>query len=72
MSFRTPDQSLKDILHSILMIEEFVAGVSFEAFHHHPMRIAAVERHRACNKFMFRCLDPDFQAHSFAIPSLVN
>src|SRR3954453_8918483 len=45
LSSRTPDQSLHDILKSILMIEQFVAGVSFERFREEPMRIAAVERH---------------------------
>ena len=45
MSSRTPDQSLRDILNSILLIEEFTAGVSFDRFRDEPMRIAAVERH---------------------------
>ena len=31
LSFRSPGQSLGDILNSILMVEEFVAGVSFGA-----------------------------------------
>lgn len=45
MSSRTPDQSLRDILNSTIMIENFVAGVSFDGFRDDPMRIAAVERH---------------------------
>lgn len=45
MSFRTPDQSLRDILNSIIMIEEFIASVSFDRFRDEPMRIAAVERY---------------------------
>jgi uncharacterized protein with HEPN domain len=45
LSSRTPDQSLHDILKSILMIEQFVAGVSFDQFREEPMRVAAVERH---------------------------
>ena len=45
MSFRSPDQSLSDILNAIVMIEEFVAGISFERFSDEPMRIAAVERY---------------------------
>jgi uncharacterized protein with HEPN domain len=45
LSFRTPDQSLRDILNSIVMIEEFMGGVSLDRFRSEPMRIAAVERH---------------------------
>ena len=45
MSSRTPHQSLSDILNSILMIEDFIAGVSLDVFSRDPMRIAAVERH---------------------------
>ena len=45
MSFRSPDQSLSDILNAIVMIEEFVASISFDRFSAEPMRIAAVERY---------------------------
>src|SRR3954471_6045520 len=45
LSSRAPDQSLHDILNSIVMIEQFVAGVPFDRFREEPMRIAAVERH---------------------------
>jgi uncharacterized protein with HEPN domain len=45
LSSRSSDQSLRDILNSIILIEEFVAGVSFDRFRDEPMRIAAVERH---------------------------
>jgi uncharacterized protein with HEPN domain len=38
LSSRTPDQSLHDILKSILMIEQFVAGVSFDQFQEEPVR----------------------------------
>jgi hypothetical protein len=42
LHIRTVDQSLRDILNSILLIEEFIAGVSFDRFRDEPMRIAAV------------------------------
>jgi uncharacterized protein with HEPN domain len=45
LSSRPPDQSLRDILNSIILIEEFIADVSFDRFCDEPMRIAAVERH---------------------------
>lgn len=45
MSSRGPEQSLRDILTGIAMIEEFTSGVSFEQFRQEPMRIAAVERY---------------------------
>jgi uncharacterized protein with HEPN domain len=45
LSSRTPDQSLHDILSSIILIEQFIAGISFDHFRDDPMRIAAVERH---------------------------
>ena len=45
MSSRAPNQSLRDILNSIILIDEFVAGISFDRFRDDPMRIAAVERH---------------------------
>ena len=45
MSFRIPEQSLRDILRGIAMIEKFTAGVSFERFREEPMRVAAGERY---------------------------
>ena len=44
LSFRTPDQSLRDILNSIVMIEEFMGGVSLDRFRSEPMRIMAQSR----------------------------
>ena len=35
---------LGDLLGAISMIEEFTAGMDFEAFRSHPMAVAAVER----------------------------
>jgi uncharacterized protein with HEPN domain len=45
LSSRKLNQSLHDILNSIKLIEQFIVGVSFDAFCAEPMRIAAVERH---------------------------
>ena len=45
MSFRPPSQRLfRDIANAITMIEEFTAGIDFEAFRSNPMAVAAVER----------------------------
>lgn len=46
MSFRNrnPESILGDILDTIRMIEEFTAGMDFEAFQSNPMAVAAVER----------------------------
>ena len=45
MSFKPPPQRLfADILEAVGMIEQFTAGMDFEAFRSNPMAVAAVER----------------------------
>jgi uncharacterized protein with HEPN domain len=44
LPFRDTDRSLRDIVDAIGMIEEFTAGMDFEAFCSNPMAVAAVER----------------------------
>ena len=44
MPFRDADNSLRDIVDAIDMIEAFSAGMNFEAFRGDPKTVAAVER----------------------------
>ena len=46
MSFRNrnPQPLLRDIFDAIRMIEQFLAGMDFEAFQSNPMAVAAIER----------------------------
>jgi uncharacterized protein with HEPN domain len=44
LSFKSSTQPLRDILDGVNMIEEFTAGMDFEAFLTNPMAVAAVER----------------------------
>ena len=44
MPFRESHLSLRDIADSIVMIEEFTAGMDLESFRKDPKTIAAVER----------------------------
>ena len=44
MSFKDPVQSLRDILESARMIEDFIAGMTLEQFREDPRTVAAVER----------------------------
>ena len=44
MPFRNEDDSLRDILDAIGMIETFTSGMDFEGFREDPKTVAAVER----------------------------
>jgi uncharacterized protein with HEPN domain len=44
LSFKSLTQPLRDILDGVNMIEEFTAGMDFEAFRTNPMAVAAGER----------------------------
>ncbi len=44
MSFKDPRQSLRDMLDAIVSIEQFTAGMDFEAFCSDAKTVAAVER----------------------------
>ena len=44
MPFKDADRALRDILDAIGMIEQFTAGMDFNAFREDPKTVAAVER----------------------------
>ena len=44
MPFKDEDNSLRDIVDAIGMIETFTSGMDFEAFREDPKTVAAVER----------------------------
>jgi uncharacterized protein with HEPN domain len=44
LSFKDPARTLRDILDSVRMIEEFTHGLTFEQFRDDPKTVAAVER----------------------------
>ncbi len=44
LPLRSPSELLRDILDAIQMIEQFTAGMEFNAFREDPRTIAAVER----------------------------
>jgi uncharacterized protein with HEPN domain len=44
LPFRSPKDPLQDILQAVDLIEQFVEGLDFDAFHANAMAKAAVER----------------------------